>query len=69
MNNKQIALMMLDSMILGIQSGSSIPIQLSELTTLKLLLTAGESASKSDKIPPPPPEPPATRVVRDDRKP
>lgn len=39
MTNKEIALMMLESMILGMQSGSSIPIQLSELTTLKILLT------------------------------
>ena len=41
MTNKEIALMMLESLILGMQAGSSIPVQLSELTTLKILLTTG----------------------------
>lgn len=35
----QIAIIMLDGLIAGMESGSSIPVQLSELKTLQILLT------------------------------
>lgn len=38
MNNKEIAIMLLNSMILGIESGSEIPVQKSELVAVKILL-------------------------------
>lgn len=42
MSNHDIALIMLDGLIAGMESGSSIPVQLSELKTLKILLTEPE---------------------------
>lgn len=39
MTNKEIALLILDGLIEGIKSNSEFPVQLSELNTLKILLT------------------------------
>ena len=39
MTNKEIAMLMLNSMILGMETGSEIPVQLSELKTIKILLS------------------------------
>lgn len=44
MTNFDVAIIMLDGLIAGIESGSEIPVQLSELKTLKILLLSDKEA-------------------------
>jgi hypothetical protein len=51
MNKLDIALMMLNSMIIGIQTNSSIPVQASELLAIKFLIEKHKEENLNEKAP------------------